>query len=107
MIGEYAKRSVGSLGYFGGSPGLAGVFGRPVTRRCASRSRRCAEIARISQSPDTQAHGLDWQDVAWWDAMQEEFMREHGDFRQGRCQPGDDGQATAVKVAVAETIQSA
>jgi putative hydroxymethylpyrimidine transport system substrate-binding protein len=36
-----------------------------------------AEIARISQSPDTQAHGLGWQDPAVW-AKQEEFMREHG-----------------------------
>jgi putative hydroxymethylpyrimidine transport system substrate-binding protein len=35
-----------------------------------------AEIARISQSPDTQAHGLGWQDPAVW-AKQEEFMREH------------------------------
>jgi putative hydroxymethylpyrimidine transport system substrate-binding protein len=36
-----------------------------------------AEIARISRSPDTQAHGLGWQDPAVW-AKQEEFMREHG-----------------------------
>jgi putative hydroxymethylpyrimidine transport system substrate-binding protein len=36
-----------------------------------------AEIARISQSPDTQAHGLGWQDPAVW-AKQEEFMRQHG-----------------------------
>jgi putative hydroxymethylpyrimidine transport system substrate-binding protein len=36
-----------------------------------------AEIARISQSPDTQAHGLGWQDAAVW-AKQEEFMREQG-----------------------------
>ncbi len=36
-----------------------------------------AEIARISQSPETQAHGLGWQDPAVW-ARQEEFMREHG-----------------------------
>jgi ABC-type nitrate/sulfonate/bicarbonate transport system substrate-binding protein len=36
-----------------------------------------AEIARISQSPETQAHGLGWQDPALW-AKQEEFMREHG-----------------------------
>jgi ABC-type nitrate/sulfonate/bicarbonate transport system substrate-binding protein len=36
-----------------------------------------AEIARISQSPDTEAHGLGWQDVAVW-AKQEEFMREQG-----------------------------
>jgi ABC-type nitrate/sulfonate/bicarbonate transport system substrate-binding protein len=36
-----------------------------------------AEIARISQSPETQAHGLGWQDPAVW-AKQEEFMREHG-----------------------------
>jgi putative hydroxymethylpyrimidine transport system substrate-binding protein len=35
-----------------------------------------AEIARISQSPDTQAHGLGWQDPAVW-AKQEAFMREH------------------------------
>jgi putative hydroxymethylpyrimidine transport system substrate-binding protein len=36
-----------------------------------------AEIGRISQSPDTQAHGLGWQDVAVW-ARQEEFMRDQG-----------------------------
>ena len=36
-----------------------------------------AEIARISQSPETQAHGLGWQDPAVW-AKQEEFMRKHG-----------------------------
>jgi len=36
-----------------------------------------AEIARISQSPDTQAHGLGWQDPAVW-TKQEEFMRDHG-----------------------------
>jgi putative hydroxymethylpyrimidine transport system substrate-binding protein len=35
-----------------------------------------AEIARISQSPDTTAHGLGWQDAKVW-AAQEEFMREH------------------------------
>lgn len=35
-----------------------------------------AEIARISQSPETEAHGLGWQDPAVW-AKQEEFMREH------------------------------
>jgi len=35
-----------------------------------------AEIARISQSPETEAHGLGWQDQAVW-AKQEEFMREH------------------------------
>ena len=35
-----------------------------------------AEIARISQSPDTQARGLGWQDAAVW-AKQEEFMRAH------------------------------
>jgi len=35
-----------------------------------------AEIARISQSPDTAAHGLGWQDVNLWSA-QEAFMREH------------------------------
>ena len=34
-----------------------------------------AELARISQSPDTQAHGLGWQDVKVW-AAQEQFMRE-------------------------------
>lgn len=36
-----------------------------------------AEIARISQSPDTKAHGLGWQDPAVW-AKQEEFMRDQG-----------------------------
>jgi putative hydroxymethylpyrimidine transport system substrate-binding protein len=36
-----------------------------------------AEIARISQSPDTSEHGLGWQDVNVW-AAQEAFMREHG-----------------------------
>jgi ABC-type nitrate/sulfonate/bicarbonate transport system substrate-binding protein len=35
------------------------------------------EIARISQSPDTQAHGLGWQDPAIWSA-QEAFMRDAG-----------------------------
>jgi putative hydroxymethylpyrimidine transport system substrate-binding protein len=35
-----------------------------------------AEIARISESPDTQAHGLGWQDPSVW-TKQEEFMREH------------------------------
>lgn len=34
-----------------------------------------AEIARISQSPDTKEHGLGWQDPKVW-AAQEEFMRE-------------------------------
>ena len=36
-----------------------------------------AEIARISQSPDTEAHGLGWQDPAVW-TKQEEFMHKHG-----------------------------
>jgi ABC-type nitrate/sulfonate/bicarbonate transport system substrate-binding protein len=36
-----------------------------------------AEIARISQSPDTAKNGLGWQDPAVW-AKQEEFMREQG-----------------------------
>jgi len=36
-----------------------------------------AEIARISQSPDTAKNGLGWQDAAVW-AKQEEFMREQG-----------------------------
>jgi len=36
-----------------------------------------AEIARISQSSDTEAHGLGWQDAGVW-AAQEAFMREHG-----------------------------
>lgn len=36
-----------------------------------------AEIARISQSPDTAAHGLGWQDVAVWE-KQEAFMRDQG-----------------------------
>ncbi|HEY1746813.1 MAG TPA: ABC transporter substrate-binding protein [Xanthobacteraceae bacterium] len=35
------------------------------------------EIARISQSPDTEAHGLGWQDVNVWE-KQEEFMRDQG-----------------------------
>jgi putative hydroxymethylpyrimidine transport system substrate-binding protein len=35
-----------------------------------------SEIARISQSPDTQKNGLGWQDPKVW-AAQEEFMREH------------------------------
>jgi ABC-type nitrate/sulfonate/bicarbonate transport system substrate-binding protein len=34
-----------------------------------------AEIARISQSPDTQKNGLGWQNPEIW-AAQEEFMRE-------------------------------
>jgi putative hydroxymethylpyrimidine transport system substrate-binding protein len=36
-----------------------------------------AEIARISQSDETKAHGLGWQDQAVW-AKQEAFMREAG-----------------------------
>lgn len=36
-----------------------------------------AEIARISQSNDTKAHGLGWQDPKVWEA-QEAFMREQG-----------------------------
>jgi putative hydroxymethylpyrimidine transport system substrate-binding protein len=36
-----------------------------------------AEIARISQSPDTKAHGFGWQDPKVW-AAQEQFMREQG-----------------------------
>jgi ABC-type nitrate/sulfonate/bicarbonate transport system substrate-binding protein len=35
------------------------------------------EIARISQSSDTEAHGLGWQDVAVWE-KQEQFMRDQG-----------------------------
>jgi putative hydroxymethylpyrimidine transport system substrate-binding protein len=35
-----------------------------------------AEIARISQSPDTKTHGLGWQDPKVW-AAQEQFMREN------------------------------
>jgi putative hydroxymethylpyrimidine transport system substrate-binding protein len=35
-----------------------------------------AEIARISQSPDTQSRGLGWQDPKVW-AAQEQFMREN------------------------------
>jgi putative hydroxymethylpyrimidine transport system substrate-binding protein len=35
------------------------------------------EIARISQSPDTEAHGLGWQDAAVWE-KQEQFMRDQG-----------------------------
>ena len=57
-----------------------------------------AEIARISQSPDTQAHGLGWQDPAVW-AKQEEFMRDHGVIaRQGRRQSGDDQQPAASQI---------
>jgi len=36
-----------------------------------------AEIARISQSEETKAHGFGWQDPAVW-AKQEVFMREAG-----------------------------
>jgi ABC-type nitrate/sulfonate/bicarbonate transport system substrate-binding protein len=36
-----------------------------------------AEIARISQSDETKAHGLGWQDPAVW-TKQEAFMREAG-----------------------------
>jgi putative hydroxymethylpyrimidine transport system substrate-binding protein len=36
-----------------------------------------AEIARITQSPDTKVHGLGWQDVGIW-TKQEEFMRKSG-----------------------------
>lgn len=41
----------------------------------AEAAANLAEIARISQSPDTQKNGLGWQDVKVW-AAQEEFMRE-------------------------------
>jgi putative hydroxymethylpyrimidine transport system substrate-binding protein len=41
----------------------------------AEAAANLAEIARISQSPDTQAHGLGWQDAKVW-AAQERFMRE-------------------------------
>jgi len=41
----------------------------------AEATANLAEIARISQSPDTKAHGLGWQDVKVW-AAQEQFMRE-------------------------------
>jgi len=41
----------------------------------AEAAANLAEIARISQSPDTQAHGLGWQDMKVW-AAQEQFMRE-------------------------------
>jgi ABC-type nitrate/sulfonate/bicarbonate transport system substrate-binding protein len=43
----------------------------------AEAKANLGEIARISQSPDTEAHGLGWQDVDVW-AAQEKFMREHG-----------------------------
>jgi NitT/TauT family transport system substrate-binding protein len=35
------------------------------------------EIVRISQRPDTETHGLGWQDMAVWE-KQEEFMRDQG-----------------------------
>ncbi len=41
----------------------------------AEAAANLAEIARISQSPDTQAHGIGWQDAKVW-AAQEQFMRE-------------------------------
>jgi ABC-type nitrate/sulfonate/bicarbonate transport system substrate-binding protein len=41
----------------------------------AEAAANLAEIARISQSPDTQKNGLGWQDVKVWEA-QEAFMRE-------------------------------
>ena len=43
----------------------------------AEAAANLAEIARISQSADTEAHGLGWQDADVW-ATQEAFMREHG-----------------------------
>ncbi len=41
----------------------------------AEAAANLAEIARISQSPDTQKNGLGWQDAKVW-AAQEQFMRE-------------------------------
>jgi putative hydroxymethylpyrimidine transport system substrate-binding protein len=41
----------------------------------AEATANLAEIARISQSPDTQKNGLGWQDAKVW-AAQEQFMRE-------------------------------
>jgi putative hydroxymethylpyrimidine transport system substrate-binding protein len=41
----------------------------------AEATANLAEIARISQSPDTQKNGLGWQDPKVW-AAQEQFMRE-------------------------------
>jgi hypothetical protein len=36
-----------------------------------------AEIARITVSPETDAHGIGWQDPAVWEA-QAKFMQEQG-----------------------------
>jgi putative hydroxymethylpyrimidine transport system substrate-binding protein len=41
----------------------------------AEAAANLAEIARISQSPDTQKNGFGWQDAKVW-AAQEQFMRE-------------------------------
>jgi hypothetical protein len=41
----------------------------------AEATANLAEIARISQCPDTQKNGLGWQDPKVW-AAQEQFMRE-------------------------------
>lgn len=54
--------------------GLLGLH--PEINRAESVAN-LAEIARISQSPETSEHGLGWQDASVW-AAQEAFMREHG-----------------------------
>jgi putative hydroxymethylpyrimidine transport system substrate-binding protein len=51
-----------------------------------------AEIARISQSPDTKTHGIGWQNPKVW-ATQEQFMREN--------------QLIAAKVDVAKALTNA
>ena len=64
-----------------------------------------AEIARISQSRDTQAHGLGWQDPAVW-AKQEEFMREHDVISSKvRRQPGHDRQPAASEIISHEKLR--
>jgi ABC-type nitrate/sulfonate/bicarbonate transport system substrate-binding protein len=40
-----------------------------------------AEIARISESSETKAHGLGWQDVAVWE-KQEKFMLANGQISE-------------------------
>jgi putative hydroxymethylpyrimidine transport system substrate-binding protein len=56
---------------------IKGLLGHVPELNEAEAGANLAEIARISQSPDTQSHGLGWQDVNVW-AAQEEFMRAHG-----------------------------
>lgn len=54
---------------------VAGMKKHAPELNVAEATANLAEIARISQSPETRKSGLGWQDVKVWSA-QEEFMRE-------------------------------